>query len=64
MGLLRFLAIFFLIYLIIRFFRTVFGFVLNKAPKHNSKETFKETKKKEKIFSKEDGDYVDYEELD
>jgi len=64
MGLLKFLAVFFLIYLIVRFFRTVFGFLLNKSKRQDTDETFSETKKEKKIFSKDDGEYVDYEELD
>jgi hypothetical protein len=64
MGLLRFLAVFFVIYLLVRFVRNIVNFTSQRRrPQDIQNHTTAQTGK-DKIISKDEGEYVDFEELD
>lgn len=65
MGLFRYLAFFLLFYFLFKFVkRLLFGRTRRPTPFDFEDENKTEEKKKHKIFSKDEGEYVDYEDLD
>lgn len=63
MALIRFLAIFFLIYLVFKLIKQLFTGATGKKRSSEPDVTTDQTQQKRKIISKDEGEYVDFEEI-
>lgn len=64
MGFLRFLAILFLIYLIYKLFKGILAIFSGWRRKEPESFVSDDKEKKEKIIPKDEGEYVDFEEIE
>lgn len=64
MNLIRLLAIAFLIYLLYKLFSMIFLVFRSRRSKEPDEFVTTEKEKKRKIISKDEGEYVDFEEID